>query len=730
MAKIRVYEVARELNLPNKEAILLLQGMGEPVKVASNSIEETVATALRQLVNKKDLELPKSPGDSQQFGIPSDSTDQPTIRTIDLPKATIIVSVLADLIGTDPNAVVRQLLDWGIVRPVVASIDREVAVRLVREFGLEVNESAGKAASVEDVDTSNVKAGQKMPEGNDKPLEEPVDLSDEDVTVEDEVYRISRIKPEDMVGVDPDRMIVRPPVVTIMGHVDHGKTTLLDRIRETNVVDQEAGQITQHIGAYEVDWNGNRIVFIDTPGHEAFTALRQRGTKVTDIVVLVVAADDGIMPQTREAVQHAKAADVPIIVALNKIDRPNADPDRIKQQLTELGMVVTEWGGEVECVLTSALEGTGMDELLEIIALQAELMELKTDPKAPAFGTILETKMEPHRGPVATILLHHGVLKQGDYVVAGPTAGRIRQLQNYRAEKLTEGTPSETAAVFGLDSLPEVGDILRVVSDARTARAMASQREVEIRDEELAVPDEITLEDILKSGQEEPMKELQLIIKTDVQGSSEALVQQLKSLKHPEVKINILFHGLGNINESNVMLAAAGDNSSEIESKTIVLGFNVQIDPNARRAIKQDNLDVRIYEIIYDVITDVEELIVEMLTPIRTEDIVGVAEVRATFRVGQGTIVAGCFVREGHVLRGVNCRILRDDEPIHVGRISSLRHVQEDREEIWEGMECGLGVDGFSAYQENDIIQVVSVVETARTVDEIEKEPIELMGTN
>jgi translation initiation factor IF-2 len=504
-----------------------------------------------------------------------------------------------------------------------------------------------------------------------------------------------------------------------MGHVDHGKTTLLDTIRKTNIAAQEYGQITQHIGAYEVEWQGRRIVFIDTPGHEAFTALRARGAMVTDIVVLVVAADDGVMPQTVEAIHHAQAAGVPIIVAINKIDRPDANPDRVKAQLAEHGLIPEEWGGDTVCVNISALRGDGIPELLEMILLLADLLDLKADPEAPAWGYILEAKMDPRRGPTSTVIVKEGTLHKGDWVVAGATYGRIRLMTNWKGEELKEAGPSTPVSILGLEELPQAGDRLEVVEDGRIAKEIAQQRSEEQRRRILQPARRVTLEDFFAQVQSGAVKELNLIVKADVQGSLDAILYALSRIEHPEVKVRVIHKGVGDVSENDVMLAAA--------SNAVVLGFNVRIDPSGRRALQHEPVDVRLYRIIYELLDDVKRAIVGLLEPIRREEVLGVAEVRATFRTRIGT-VAGCFVQKGRIVRGAQCRIIRGGQVIATGRIVSLRHFTEDREEILEGMECGIGVDNFSAFENGDLIEAFQIVEVQRSVDEIKERPAELVA--
>lgn len=501
----------------------------------------------------------------------------------------------------------------------------------------------------------------------------------------------------------------------IVNNIIAHNTTLLDAIRKTNVAAQEFGQITQHIGAYEVEWNGRRIVFIDTPGHEAFTALRARGASVTDIVVLVVAADDGVMPQTVEAINHAKAADVRIIVAINKIDRPDANPDRVKAQLAEHGLIPEEWGGDTICVNISALRGEGIDELLEMILLVADLADLKANPKAPAWGYILENEMDPKRGPTITLIVKQGTLRKRDFVVAGTTYGRIRKMFNWKGKEIEEATPSTPVSILGLEDLPEAGDRLEVVEDGRIAKEKIEQRVEEKKLQRLQPPRRLTLEDFFAKKQEGEVKELNLIVKADVHGSLDAIVYSLERLEHPEVKVSIIHKGIGDVTENDVMLAAA--------SNAIVLGFNVRLDPLGRRALQYEPVDVRLYRIIYELIDDLKKAIAGLLEPILREEILGVAEVLATFRVTKFGIAAGCLVQRGRLMLGARCRVIRKGQVVTTSRIISLRRFTEDRTEIPEGMECGVVLDDFSAYEIGDLLEAFQIVEVQRSVDEIREKP-------
>jgi translation initiation factor IF-2 len=686
LAKIRIHQLAKELGITNNELIGLLRELGEDVKSHSSTIDEATADAVRELLREK-------------FG------GKPTQQVVLLPRRALPPLELAERLKVDLGTIMSQLMKWGTIVAPTQPLELEVVVKLVKELGYEFQFE---------------RDGEKREEAETAvATTEEVTITEEETTVvETETEEVITVEEEEKpTEVSPERLRPRPPVITVMGHVDHGKTTLLDYIRKTNIAEREYGQITQHIGAYEVDWKGRTIVFIDTPGHEAFTALRARGAMVTDIVVLVVAADDGVMPQTVEAINHARAAGVPIIVAINKIDRPDANPDRVKVQLSELGLVPEEWGGETICVPISALKGEGIDELLEMILLVADLMELKADPEATAWGYILEAKMDPKRGPTATVIVKQGTLRKGDWVVAGTTYGRIRLMTDWKGNEVKEAPPSKPVAILGLEELPNAGDKLEVVEDGKVAKEIAEQRAELQRLQQLQPTRRITLEDFFAQMQAGKVKELNLIVKADVQGSVDAITYALSRLEHPEVKINIIHEGVGDISENDVMLAAASD--------AVILGFNVRVDPSGRRALQHERVDVRLYRIIYELIDDVKKAIVGLLEPIRREEVLGVAEVRATFKTRFG-IVAGCYVRSGRLVLNAPCRVIRNGQVVATTRIISLRHYTEDRTEIPEGMECGVGLEDFSNFEIGDLIEAFQVVEVQRSVEEIREKTPEL----
>ncbi len=570
-------------------------------------------------------------------------------RSVSLP-SQITVRELAELLGATPIDIIKDLMKRGVMAAINQAVEYKIAAAVAAGMGFEV-----------------------------RPIEEPgavVERAAQEETGEN-------LKP-------------RPPVVTVMGHVDHGKTSLLDAIRKTNVTAQEAGAITQHIGAYQVDVNGQKITFIDTPGHEAFTAIRARGATVTDIAVLVVAADDGVMPQTLEAIDHAKAAKVPIIVAINKIDLPAANPDRVKQQLAQHGVVIEEYGGDVIAVPVSAKTGQGLDDLLENILLVAEISELKADPDRPAEGTIIECEKDPSRGPMATVIVQKGTLRVGDAVVAGETWGKVKAMFDHNGRRVSEATPSTPVEVMGLDSVPRAGDIIRAVASEREAREMAEKARLGAE----AASRRVTLEAISGEIAAGKAKELNVVVKADADGSLEAIRKSLERLSSPEVRVNVIHTGVGNVSESDVLLAAA--------SEAIIVSFNVKAEPGAKRQAESEGIDLRNYRIIYELIEDIEKAVKGLMEPVSAEVVDGHAEVRAIFRVKGGRI-AGCMVTDGAIRRNSLLRVLRGGEVIATSRVASLRRFQEDVREVSAGLECGVGVEKFSDFQEGDVLEAYHI---------------------
>lgn len=574
----------------------------------------------------------------------------------------LTVRELASVLGVSAIDVIKELMNNGIMANINQQLDYDTAAIVAEEMGFEAQPEAPPAA-VEEVEIIPTPIKERLYEGE-----------------------------------APENLQPRPPVVTMLGHVDHGKTSLLDVIRHTNVVASEAGGITQHIGAYQVEHKGKKITFLDTPGHEAFTAMRARGAQGADIAVLVVAADDGVMPQTLEAIDHARAAQVPIIVAINKMDKPNANPERVKKQLSEAGLDPEEWGGNVICVPVSAKEKTGIEELLDSILLVADLAEIKANPNRPAVGTVIEAKLDKSRGPTATLLVQNGTLREGDSLVIDDIYGRVRAMFNEKGEKLKEAPPSTPVVVLGLSGVPRAGDIFEVVEDEKTARAIAAQR-AEEKERGAARPGRaLSLEEIYARMEAGQVKELRLILKTDVQGAIEPVVSSLEKLSHDELKVKFIHVGTGNISESDIMLAVA--------SKAIVIGFNVEVDPAARIMAEAEGVDVRLYDVIYKLIEDVDKALKGLLEPTYEELVTGRAEVRAVFTIPRVGNVAGVYVTEGLLSRNSLARVKRDGQVIYEGRVASLKRFAEDVKEVRAGFECGVGLEGFGDFKEGDIIEL------------------------
>jgi translation initiation factor IF-2 len=572
----------------------------------------------------------------------------------------ITVGDLAKAMGVKAGEVLKKLIDMGMMATINQMLDHDTAVLLAGEFEYQVENVAFDVEQALEAEQDGG-AGEHLP---------------------------------------------RAPVITMMGHVDHGKTSLLDAIRATNVAEGEAGGITQHIGAYTVDVNGRQVTFLDTPGHEAFTAMRARGAKVTDIVVLVVAADDGIMPQTREAIDHARAAEVPIIVAVNKIDKPDANPERVKQELGNFGLAPEEWGGDTIVVPVSAKTKEGIDQLLEMILLQADVLELKANPKRHARGTIVEARLDRGRGPVATVLVQEGTLNIGDPFVCGVEFGRIRAMMDDKGRRIESAGPSTPVEILGLGGVPDAGDVFVAVQDDAKARQVAEHRRSKQRDAEMAKTAKVSLDDLYQQIQSGDVRELKVVVKTDVQGSLEAVSDALRRLSTDDVRLNVIHGSVGGITESDVLLASA--------SNAVVIGFNVRPEPKAGGLAEREGIDIRLYTVIYDALNDLRDALEGLLEPTRQEKVLGRAEVRQTFTVSGQGVIAGCFVTEGKMQRGSQVRLLRDHVVVHDGRMGSLRRFKEDVREVASGYECGISLENFQDIKVGDVIEGYEVEEVAR----------------
>lgn len=665
MANVRVYELAKELDRSNQEVLSALAGLGLEVKSHASSIDEETVGTLRELLGKNG----GSVGDRAEIALPAEVT----------------VRQLAELLGVATAEIQKALVKRGALVAVNQVIPSELATKIVESFGYAVAiPEPPKAEEIEPQPEPEIEAEvpapkQKAPEAKAKPK-----------------------------AKKDAALVSRPPIVTILGHVDHGKTTLLDAIRKTNVTDQEFGGITQHIGAYQVELKGKKITFLDTPGHEAFTAMRARGAQVTDIVILVVAADDGVMPQTIEALDHAKAAGVQIIAAINKIDKADANVDRVKQQLAEHNLVIEEWGGDTVSVDISAKAQQNLDELLDMILLVSELAELKADPSGPVEATVVEAQLDRGKGPIATVLIQSGTLKQGDTVIVGQSYGRIKAMHDDRGNRVQKAGPATPVEIVGLSSVPQAGDKLEIVKNEREARQIADSRMHEERSARLDATQRVTLADLYKQLREGTIKELNLVLKGDVQGSVEAIRQSLEKLSTEEVRVNLIHSGVGNIGESDALLASA--------SNAVVIGFNVKVDGQAKRTAEDEHIDVRTYQVIYELLDEVKAAMEGLLEPVLEEQMLGHAEIRQVFKLSRSGIVAGCYVTDGKAQRSANARVHRGEEVVYTGKVSSLKHLKEDVREMAAGFECGIVLDGFSAFAVGDIIEMYEIIEIARKI--------------
>ena len=579
--------------------------------------------------------------------------------------APITVKDFANQLGVSVSTVITKLIGLGVMANQNQSIDEDTCILLADELGIEI-----------EIEAPNL-----------------------DQSVEEEYGLLREDRERDLKS--------RPPVVTVMGHVDHGKTSLLDSIKKTHVTQSEAGGITQHIGAYTVNLSGKKITFLDTPGHEAFTSMRLRGAQTTDIAILVVAADDGVMPQTIEAISHARSADVPIIVAITKIDKPEGNPERVKQELMNENLVPEEWGGDTIVVGVSSKSGEGIDELLEMILLVAEMKELKANPNRRAIGTIIEANLDKAKGPMATILIKNGTLRFGDAIVSGTCSGRIRAMEDDKGKKVKKAGPSMPVVILGLNDVPNAGDTIYAVNDDKTAKAIADKNTEISREKRLSQTTKISLDNLFEKISEEDVKELNVVVKGDVKGSVEALNQSLLKLSTEEVKISVIHSGVGGINESDVTLASA--------SNAIVIGFNVRPNINAIELAKTEDVEIRTYRVIYEIINDIEQAAKGMLDPDIVEEILGRCEIRQTFKLPNNQMVAGVYVLNGKILRNSKVKVLRDDVVIHEGDIASLKRFKDDARELATGFEGGLVIDGFNDIKEGDLLESYIMKEVERS---------------
>jgi translation initiation factor IF-2 len=704
---LRVHELAKELGVPSKELLAALAEMGVDGLTASSSVPDQAVPRLRasggkavpeaKLKEAVEEPLPKprrrrepAPEPAPEVGgrsEPAPAAAQPEPA----PAATEPPPPAASAPASAPTATA------------VLEAERRV-LKLTR--GTTPQDLADKAGlGVADVVKALIGLGE-MVTASQSLSEDAISLVSTELGFDAEIVAVEEEEPEEEEPVDESRLVPRAPVVTIMGHVDHGKTLLLDAIRRTDVVGQEFGGITQHIGAYQVHVGEREVTFIDTPGHEAFTAMRARGAQVTDIAVLVVAADDGVKPQTVEALDHAKAAGVPIVVAVNKIDKPESDPNRVRTQMIELGIMPTQLGGDVEFVDVSAKARTNLDTLLETILLVADLEDLKGDPEGRARGTVLEAHLDKGRGPVATVLVQKGTLEVGDTLVSGVVWAKVRAMLDENSQQVKVAGPSKPVQILGWSATAEAGDDVREVEDERTARHLAQEREAKVRAAELVTARPVTLQELTAQARDEEVPELNLIVKADVQGSIGALVDAFGKLPRDEVRVNVIRSAAGAITESDINLA--------ITSNAIVVGFNVRPDVQARELAEKEGVDVRLYRVIYDAIDDIRAALSGLLAPEQRETELGAAEVRALFRVPRAGVIAGCYVTRGTVQRNARARVVREGVVVYDGRIGSLRRFKEDVREVAEGFECGIGIENFNDIKEGDVIEAYEVREVAR----------------
>lgn len=644
MANLRIYQLAKELGIDSKELLGYLKQFNLNVKSHMSILDAETAEIVKHEVESILEEKRRE-----------ELEKRPRLQ-IEFP---ITLRELAVKFGRKPNEVQSRLLKWKISAHINQNIDEELAQKLAYEFGY---------------------------------------LLERKLTQEEEILKEHEEQ-------EKDKLRKRAPIVTLMGHVDHGKTTLLEKIRNLELTKKEVGGITQHIGAYEVEHKNEKITFIDTPGHEAFTSMRARGANVTDIVILVVAADDGVMPQTVEAIDHARAAEVPIIVAINKVDKPNANPDKVKKQLAELNLVPEDWAGQTITVNVSAITGQGIDDLLDMILLQAEIMELKANPDKSARGVVLESRISKG-GPFVSLIVQNGTLHLQDIVLAGACYGKVRAMFDDLGNQLQQAGPSEPVGILGLNAAPEAGEIFLVVEDEETARKIVEKRREEARLKEQAPPQRVSLKDLAGPAEK---KSLTLILKADVYGSLDAIVDLLKKLelKHKdEIEFKIIHKGIGNVSESDVVLAIA--------SSALIIGFHVGIDEKAKAKAKEENIEVRLYSIIYELIQDIDNVLKGLKEPELEERFLGRAEVKMVFDIEKVGKVAGCLVTRGKIQRNSLCRLIRNQKEIYQGRIVSLKRFKDDVKEVGEGFECGIGLENWNDIQEKDLIEVYTMLEVKR----------------
>jgi len=667
MSKIRIYQLAKQLNISSAEVIDILKTLGVAAKSHQSSIEDESAKLVQNIINdqKNPKETPK-PETVKEAEVPvEEKIEEPAVpeKVLTLDANNITVKELSDKLEIRVSDIIKELMILGVLATINQRIDLNIIEKVCEKFGITLKHGAG-------------------------PESAELDLSKYET-------------PEDAPNLKP-----RPPVVTIMGHVDHGKTKLLDAIRKSNIMDKEAGGITQHIGAYQVNVHGKLVTFLDTPGHEAFTTLRARGAKATDIAILVVAADDGIMPQTLEAIDHARAANVPIIVAINKIDKPEANIDRVKQQLVENGLVPEDWGGTTVTCSISAKSVIGIDQLLEMILLVAEVAELKANNVGPATGIIIESKLDKSKGPVATVLIKKGTLTIGDSFVVGSTSGKVRAMFDDFGKRVKFAGPAAPVEVIGISNVPQAGTTLQVVPDEKAARIIAQKIQEKLDIERLSKGKVISLQTFSENIAQGNEKSLNLIVKADVHGSLEAINQSVGGLAHKDAKVNIIHTGTGSITESDVMLAKA--------SEAIVIGFNIPLLGAIKELAEKEGVDIHLFNIIYNLIDSIRNAMEGLILPEFEEVVVGLCEIRNLFSSSKVGTILGCFVVDGKMVRGFDIRLFRDKKMIFQGKLDSLKRFKDDAKEVLAGFECGCVINNFSDFAVNDIIEAFEIREKPR----------------
>ncbi len=724
---MRIYELARELGIPSKELVKRCQAEGLSVSGHMNALEDEQVELMRKVFKvvepKKAPRARRAPARKRDVKKPAakkPSVLKPAVKKVvpRQPSAAKLEAPAAPALRkpkTRPRRRGARILGRISLKPTIPFVKpRPVPAkrdRVVLEPPITVRSLSAGLGVKANLIIKKLMEQDKMVTINEVLDDETAIQMAQEFGTKLEIKQAADVEQQLLAGLTEDKpqdLEHRAPVVTMLGHVDHGKTTLLDKIRQTNVVAEESGGITQHMGAYRVEIDGKEVVFLDTPGHEAFTAMRARGANVTDVVVLVVAADDGVMPQTEEAISHARAAGVPIVVAINKMDMPQANAAQVKQQLTALDLMPEEWGGKTVCVELSALTGEGVSVLLEMLSMEAELLELRANPNKPARGTVLEAALTPGRGMEATVLIREGTLKLGDVAFSGTAYGRVRSMFDDRGQPLEVAGPSMPVRVLGLTGIPDADDKFYVMEDLQKAREFAEERSLKQRQATLVRPVHVTLESLLAGTPGGEPKVLRLVVKTDVKGTAEVLQQSLAELTFEEVRVEVLHAGVGDINEGDVLLADASD--------AVLIGFGVELDDRAARSAQETGVQIRTYRVIYEITDDVKKALEGLLPPERREVVTGRCEVRQVFHASRLGTIAGCMVTEGQVLRSGRVRVVRDGRVLHDGRLESLRRFQDDVQEVREGFECGIKVANFDAIEEGDVLEAYRIEEVARSL--------------